>query len=59
MTKWGDTHYCEPQERVSESVSRQGIKLIMKWYGWAIDFKKHQDDLQIDFCPWCGKKLPR
>lgn len=61
MTRWGDTHHCKQQDEMSDHNKRSVTEyhtVEMKWYGWAINLKK-TDDLQITYCPWCGKKLER
>lgn len=52
-----ETHYCKAQTQMAENNIRQKIKVEQHWYGWAIDFGRRPENVQIEFCPWCGIKL--
>ena len=55
--KWGDKHLCKIQDQMSDHNKQQGLRVTLKWYGWAIF--KDLVDIQILFCPWCGERLKR
>lgn len=59
LPKWGDRHYCPEQDAQSIATARQEPKIELKWYGWALEFKLRVDDIQINYCPWCGQRLVR